>query len=88
MNCAVLGAGDLAGDRRFDDEHLLVPRPWAASQLSRRGVGADGYVGALILISLGQRTFGEIRVTPGRVLGEDDDLVDLPRPLGSVFQPE
>jgi hypothetical protein len=28
-------AGDLVGDRRFVDEHLLVPRPQAVSQLSR-----------------------------------------------------
>ena len=58
-------------------------------QRRRRRRGADGDVGAVVLIGLGQRGLGEVGLALV-VLGDDDDLapVDLHRPLGRVFEAE
>ena len=78
------------GDRGLDDEDLLVLLG-DRQHGDRRGGrgGADGDVGAVVLISLGERAFGEVGLALV-VLGDDDDLapVDLHRPLGGVFEPE
>jgi hypothetical protein len=48
---------------------------------------ADGDVGAVVLISLSERAFGEVRLALV-VLNDDDDLapVDFHRPLSGVFE--
>ena len=83
-------AGDLVGDRRLDDEDLLVllGDRQHGDRRRRRG-GADRDVGVVVLIGLGERGLGEVGLALV-VLDDDVDLapVDLHRALGRVFEAE
>ena len=83
-----LRAGDVVGDRGLDDQDLLVLLGDRQHGERRGGrTRADGDVGAVVLVGLGQGGLGDVRLRLV-VLGDDDDLapVDLHRPLGRVFE--
>ena len=83
-------AGDLVGDSGLDDQDFLVlfGDRQHGDRGGRRG-GADGDVGAVVLVSFRERALGEVGLALV-VLRDDDDLapVDFHRPLGRVFEPE
>ena len=84
-----LVAGDLVGDRRFDDEDLLVllgDRQHGDGR--RRRGGADRDVGVIVLIGLGERRLGEVGLALV-VLDDDVELatVDVIVPLVAYSKP-